>query len=313
MNVPLTILQSLKSALKVYNLIGPPKPAMKTIGTAAIKADYLDANVTQVRSLWWKRWCFRSPLNFPPHRSYLCTLLAVTWQASRNLRWVKVRPLSRQRALETFWFVLKNGRTCASAVTVLILLSQMSEERALGASLLICGQAQDNSAGLSAQLLGNALLGVYLCFYPHSVFVWAGLLLFALLFLRPRAGKVEMLRGIHAVFKGMPLYWGRGYLGRALAVMESAASGDVGVSKDTVKKKKSCLTGIAVKSLNESWLDLNRSGGVLISMLSSVLLFFLWIKLRCPCVAIEMDVKNLGFDFWTAFPLRSLGLTSTYS
>ncbi|XP_075323807.1 small ribosomal subunit protein mS27 [Odontesthes bonariensis] len=83
----------------------------------------------------------------------------------------------------------------------------VSEERALGASLLICGLNQDNTVGHSAQLLGNALLG-----------------------------KVEILKGIHAVFKGMPVSWARGYLDRALAVMEkvAATSGDIKLSKDTL-------------------------------------------------------------------------------
>ncbi|XP_028270735.1 small ribosomal subunit protein mS27 [Parambassis ranga] len=83
----------------------------------------------------------------------------------------------------------------------------VSEERAFGASLLICGLKQNNTIGFSAQLLGNAFLG-----------------------------KVENLMGIHAIFKGMPLSWARGYLGEALAVMErvAAASGDVKLSKDTL-------------------------------------------------------------------------------
>ncbi len=52
-----------------------------------------------------------------------------------------------------------------------------------------------------------------------------------------------MLKGIHVVFKGMPLFWGRGYLSRALAVMERAATGDVKLSKDTVRTKnlKECF------------------------------------------------------------------------
>lgn len=108
---------------------------------------------------------------------------------------------------------------------------QVSEERALGASLLICGLKQDNSAGISAQLLGNALLGVYLSFSPPQCQL-GRFISFTLLLLHP--GKVEMLKGIHAVFKGMPLFWGRGYLGRALAVMERAASDGVKLSKDTV-------------------------------------------------------------------------------
>ncbi|XP_070820760.1 small ribosomal subunit protein mS27 [Chaetodon trifascialis] len=99
----------------------------------------------------------------------------------------------------------------------------VSEERALGASLLICGMMQDNSVGLSAQLLGNALLG-----------------------------KVEMSKGIHAVFKGMPLFWGHGYLGRALAVMEKAASGDVKLSKDALDYMNGLLQELSSASDTDS-------------------------------------------------------------
>lgn len=42
---------------------------------------------------------------------------------------------------------------------------QVSGERALGASLLICGLRRDDTAGLGAQLLGNALLGVDTSFF----------------------------------------------------------------------------------------------------------------------------------------------------
>ncbi|CAG09585.1 unnamed protein product, partial [Tetraodon nigroviridis] len=101
----------------------------------------------------------------------------------------------------------------------------VTEERALGASLLICGLKQDDCVGLSAQLLGNALLG-----------------------------KVEMLKGLHAVFKGMPLFWGRGYLGRALAVMERAAAGDVGLSRDMLELTQDLLGDLS------SALDASSSG-----------------------------------------------------
>ncbi|XP_035999811.1 28S ribosomal protein S27, mitochondrial [Fundulus heteroclitus] len=101
----------------------------------------------------------------------------------------------------------------------------VSEERAIGASLLICGLKQDNTVGLSAQLLGNALLG-----------------------------KVEIVKGIHAVFKGMPLSWVRGYVGRALAVMErvSAASGDVKLSKDTLDQVSHLLQELSSTSDSDS-------------------------------------------------------------
>uniref|UniRef100_A0A3Q1HK30 Small ribosomal subunit protein mS27 n=1 Tax=Acanthochromis polyacanthus TaxID=80966 RepID=A0A3Q1HK30_9TELE len=105
------------------------------------------------------------------------------------------------------------------------------QERALGASLLICGLQQDNTIGLSAQLLGSALLG-----------------------------KVEVSKDIHAVFKGMPLSWSRGYLDRALAVMErvAAASGDVKLSKDTLDHVNDLLQELSSNSNSTS--DTDSSG-----------------------------------------------------
>ncbi|XP_071339442.1 small ribosomal subunit protein mS27 [Trachinotus anak] len=108
----------------------------------------------------------------------------------------------------------------------------LSEERALGASLLICGLTQGNTVGLSAQLLGNALLG-----------------------------KVEILEGIHAVFRGMPLYWAHGYLGRALDVIErvAAASGDVKLSKDALDYMSELLQELS--STTDSDTSGEESGG----------------------------------------------------
>ncbi|XP_004072256.1 28S ribosomal protein S27, mitochondrial [Oryzias latipes] len=97
-------------------------------------------------------------------------------------------------------YALSNYLSAKPQLTIL-------EERSLGASLLLCGLKQHSTVGLSAQLLGNALLG-----------------------------KVEFLKGIHDVFKGMPLFWARGYLGRSLDVMEVAAAdvGHVKLSKDAL-------------------------------------------------------------------------------
>uniref|UniRef100_A0A8C2EEX8 Small ribosomal subunit protein mS27 n=1 Tax=Cyprinus carpio TaxID=7962 RepID=A0A8C2EEX8_CYPCA len=81
------------------------------------------------------------------------------------------------------------------------------EERSLGASLMLAGLKQENSVGFSARLLGLALIG-----------------------------KVELSRGIHAVFHEMPLIWTSGYLGRALAVMDAVCDfRDVKLSEEVVQ------------------------------------------------------------------------------
>ncbi|KAF0034031.1 hypothetical protein F2P81_014097 [Scophthalmus maximus] len=66
--------------------------------------------------------------------------------------------------------------------------------------------------------------------------------------------KVEFLKGIHAVFRGMPLFWGRGYLGQVLAVMESvaAASDDIKLSKDTLDYVNDLLQELSSTSDSES-------------------------------------------------------------
>ncbi|XP_056320176.1 28S ribosomal protein S27, mitochondrial [Danio aesculapii] len=92
------------------------------------------------------------------------------------------------------------------------------EERSIGASLLLAGMKQENSIGFSARLMGLALIG-----------------------------KVEISRGIHAVFHEMPLIWSSGYLRRAVAVLQAVSSDftDVQISEDALNFMEKILQDLS--------------------------------------------------------------------
>ncbi|XP_069792891.1 small ribosomal subunit protein mS27 [Narcine bancroftii] len=98
------------------------------------------------------------------------------------------------------------------------------DERNVGGALFLLGLKQNNTVGISSQILGLTFLG-----------------------------KVEVYKGIRAVYTKMPLIWTPGYLNRALNVMENVVKSSDGTKlcKETVDAIATILETMAPET-NES-------------------------------------------------------------